>query len=86
MYFEESEKLKNKNDDYNKVKYNLVSGTLLISMVDRRSQETIWQGYASGIFNQNQERNERVMKSIVIQIFEEYRSIAYATSKFQHEF
>ena len=85
-YFENSEKSRGKDDNYNKIRYDLVSGTLLISMVDRKTQETIWQGYASGIFNENIGRNERVMKSIVIQIFEEYRSVAYANSRTQFEF
>ncbi|MEQ9404318.1 MAG: DUF4136 domain-containing protein [Cyclobacteriaceae bacterium] len=67
-------------DKYNPITYSLREGTLLISLYDRRKRRMVWQGYASGVFSQNQERNERTMRSAVIRILDEYKLLAFGAS------
>lgn len=64
-------------EDYDKIRYNLREGTILISFLDRKRNQTVWQGYASGVFGADAQRNERVMKSAVIQILDEYKILAF---------
>ncbi len=63
--------------EYNPIKYNLNQGTLLVSLFDRKKQNTIWQGYASGVFNRvyNPE-SKRHLTRAVRSIFDRYRFMA----------
>ena len=67
-------------EDYDKIKYSLREGTILISFLDRKRNQTVWQGYASGVFGSDAQRKERVMKSAVIQILDEYKILAFSES------
>ncbi len=62
---------------YDKVNYELQEGTILISLYDRKKHKTVWQGYASGIFGKDQFKNERIMKSAVRRIMDEYKLLAF---------
>ena len=70
----------NKDESYDRERLELREGTILISMFDRRKQATVWQGYASGVFGEDKERNERVIKSAIIRILDEYRVLAFQSS------
>ncbi|HYG38106.1 MAG TPA: DUF4136 domain-containing protein [Cytophagales bacterium] len=63
----------NEDEAYDPVKYSLINGTLLIQFVDSKKNQSIWQGYASGVFDVNNDNNERYMKSAVRSIFDKYR-------------
>lgn len=63
----------NEDEEYDPVKYNLMNGTLLIQFVDAKKNQSIWQGYASGVFNINDNKSERYMKNAVRSIFDKYR-------------
>lgn len=65
------------DDKYNPVTYNLSKGTLLVSLFDRKTQNTIWQGYASGVFSliYNPE-SKRHLTRAVRSIFDRYRFMA----------
>jgi len=68
------------DENYDRVKYELREGTILISLFDPRRKLTVWQGYASGVFGPNQEKNERVMKSAIVQIMDEFKLTAFGAS------
>ncbi len=65
---------------YNSEQYVMREGTVLISFVDRRKRKTVWQGYASGVFGQDTDKNERIMRSAVIRIMDEYKLLAFGSS------
>lgn len=59
-------------EGYDPVKYSLREGTLLIQLVDTKRDITIWQGYASGVFDENALNNERYLRRAVRSIFDKY--------------
>jgi hypothetical protein len=59
---------------YDPTRYNLRKGTLLIQMVDGRSHNVVWQGYASGLFSLNED--QRYLRRAVRRIFDQYRAFA----------
>lgn len=70
--------IKQADDDakYDPVRYNLREGTLLIQLVDARRNHTIWQGYASGIFDNHSLNDEKYLKRAVRLVFDQYRLFA----------
>lgn len=66
-------------DSYQKVKLKLREGTILISLIDRRRHKVVWQGYASGVFGPDSQRNERVMRSAIVRIMDEFKLLAFGT-------
>lgn len=67
-------------EDYEKKVVSLKEGTILITLYDRRKHKSIWHGYASGVFGSDQDKNERIMKSAVIRILDEYKLMAFGAS------
>jgi hypothetical protein len=65
-----------KQKGYDPIKYNLKKGTLLIQIVDTKLEETIWQGYASGVITENNQLNMRELKRATNMIFDRYRFFA----------
>ena len=63
-------------EQFDKVKYSLQEGTLMILLVDRRMNKTVWQGYNSGLIDINSLENERFIKGSVRLIFDKYRVFA----------
>lgn len=59
--------------DYDKQKYNLKTGTLLIQLYDRRQNRAIWQGYATTLYGSIDFNNNRHLKNAVISILDKYR-------------
>lgn len=70
--------VKNENEDvsYDPVKYSLKEGTLLIQLVDAKRNHTVWQGYASGVFDDKAMHDERYLKRAVRLVFDRYRLFA----------
>jgi len=66
-------KRENEDESYDPVKYNLNNGTLLIQFVDAKKNQSIWQGYASGVFTPTASTNDRYIKHAVRSIFDKYR-------------
>lgn len=58
---------------YDKQKYDLKTGTLLIQFYDRRQNRTIWQGYATTLYGSIDFKNNRHLKNAVISILDKYR-------------
>jgi len=62
--------------DYNKVSYELKQGTLLIDFVDSKTHSVIWQGYASGLFDDANFFSKDI-KYAVRSILNKYKLVAY---------
>ena len=65
-----------KEAEYNKVDYELKEGTLLIDFVDSKTHSVIWQGYASGLFD-NANFFSKDIKYAVRSILNKYKLVAY---------
>lgn len=62
--------------------YQVEAGTLLISMLDSKTGQVVWQGFASGLINDDVfVREENAIKEAVNLIFEEYDHRANEYSK-----
>lgn len=61
------------NLNYDKKKYNLKTGTLLIQFYDRRQNRSIWQGYATALYGDIDFANQRHLRNAVISILDKYR-------------
>ncbi|PIB35403.1 hypothetical protein BFP72_08340 [Reichenbachiella sp. 5M10] len=72
--------VQNSNSDitaeYNDQKHYMYDGTMLISFFDRKKRQTVWQGYASGVFSEGKETSERSVKIATAKIFREFRIVA----------
>jgi hypothetical protein len=58
---------------YDKQRYNLKSGTLLIQFFDRRQNRSVWQGYATTLYGNIDFTNDRHLRNAVISILDKYR-------------
>ncbi len=65
---------------YDKVRYNLKEGTIYVTFIDRRKQQTVWRGYASGIFGSQDFDNGWYVRESVKRILDNYRFLAEADS------
>jgi hypothetical protein len=70
---EEWVKVQDENMDYDRQKYSLKSGTLLIQFFDRRQNRSIWQGYATTLYGSIDFQNQRHLRNAVISILDKYR-------------
>lgn len=61
---------------YSKRTYQLTEGTLLIDFIDSRTHSVIWQGYASGLFN-DQAYLSKDTKYAVRTILNQYKMLAF---------
>jgi hypothetical protein len=67
--------MKNRDPDlhYDKQKFSLKKGTLLIQFFDRRQNRSIWQGYATMTYGSIDFNNDRHIRNAVISILDKYR-------------
>lgn len=63
-------------DEYDPIKYELMEGTLLIQLIDKKKNSIVWQGYSSGLFSNQFASNRRFIKRSVQSIFNQYRVLA----------
>ncbi len=61
---------------YDPIKYSMVQGTLVVQLLDAKKHQTVWQGYASGIFNDQTLASDRYLRRAVRSIFDKYRLFA----------
>lgn len=66
-------KNRKENLNYDRKKYNLKTGTLLIQFYDRRQNRSIWQGYATALYGDIDFGNQRHLRNAVISILDKYR-------------
>ncbi|MCU0356359.1 MAG: DUF4136 domain-containing protein [Cyclobacteriaceae bacterium] len=58
---------------YDKKKYSLKTGTLLIQFFDRRQNRSVWQGYATTLYGSIDYNSSRHLRNAVISILDKYR-------------
>lgn len=79
LYAERAENERNleyiREAKYDTKEYQLKKGTLLIDFIDRKSHGVIWQGYASGLFD-DQTYFSKDVKYAVRSILNQYRLVA----------
>ena len=61
---------------YQPVRRLLTDGTLMVTLVDARSQRAVWNGYASGVDVPDNARAEIVLRRSVRSIFDRFRILA----------
>ena len=59
--------------EYDKQKYTMNEGTLLIQFFDRRQNRSIWQGYATTMYGSIDFQNSRHLRNAVVSILDKYR-------------
>lgn len=69
-------KIEDENQQYDPVNYMMKRGSLLILMYDLEREEAVWQGYASGIFNDENLQDERYIRRAVRTVFDRYKFFA----------
>lgn len=73
MEIEEWVKSQRTDINYEKQRYTLNEGTLLIQFFDRRQNRSIWQGYATTMYGQIDFQNSRHLRNAVVSILDKYR-------------
>jgi hypothetical protein len=73
MDIEEWVKSQKADLDYDKQRYTLNQGTLLIQFFDRRQNRSIWQGYATTLYGSIDFQNSRHLRNAVVSILDKYR-------------
>lgn len=58
---------------YEPVKYSLEKGTLIVSLIDAKSDQVVWRGYASGFLKDDPIHNpNNYYRAVVRRIFDQY--------------
>jgi hypothetical protein len=70
---EEWIKTQDDNLNYDRKKFDLQTGTLLIQFFDRRQNRSVWQGYATTLYGKIDYTNQRHLRNAVISILDKYR-------------
>ncbi|WP_420580999.1 DUF4136 domain-containing protein [Reichenbachiella sp.] len=63
-------------EEYRVSNYEMNDGTLLVVFFDRKKKQTVWQGYASGVFSRENKDSRKNIKVATSKIFNEFRLIA----------
>ncbi|MEO9803091.1 MAG: DUF4136 domain-containing protein [Reichenbachiella sp.] len=63
-------------EEYRVSNYEMNDGTLLVVFFDRKKKQTVWQGYASGVFSRDNKDSRKNIKVATSKIFNEFRLIA----------
>lgn len=66
-------KTQDENLNYDRKKYALKTGTLLIQLFDRKQNRSVWQGYATTLYGPIDYNNSRHLRNAVISILDKYR-------------
>lgn len=61
---------------YDRVRYLLNDGTLLITLIDHKNGRAVWQGYASNVTAQQGAQASIIMRRAVRSIFDRYRVLS----------
>ena len=66
-------KSQDENLNYDRKKFDLKTGTLLIQFFDRRQNRSVWQGYATTLYGSIDYNNGRHLRNALISILDKYR-------------
>jgi len=67
----------NESEEYDPVQLDLKKGTLFVIMRDHEQDNTVWQGYASSVFGNDNFDNDRYIKNVTRSMFDQYRIFAH---------
>jgi len=67
----------NESEQYDPVQVGLKKGTLMVIMRDYKRECTVWQGYSSSLFGNENCDNDRYIRTVVRSIFDQYRIFAH---------
>ena len=70
---EDDETPKEERQGYKPVKLLLTEGTLLVTLIDNKTNRAVWNGYASGVTVPPGAQGEQVLKRSVRSIFDRYQ-------------
>lgn len=73
---EDDETPDDERQGYDRVRYLLNDGTLLITLIDHKNGRAVWQGYASNVTAQQGTQATAVMRRAVRSIFDRYRVLS----------
>ncbi|OON67353.1 DUF4136 domain-containing protein [Hymenobacter sp. CRA2] len=79
---ESDETPKDERQGYDRVRYLLNDGTLLITLIDHKNGRAVWQGYASNVTASHGPQAYAVMRRAVRSIFDRYRVLS---EDYQHD-
>ncbi|WP_426490546.1 DUF4136 domain-containing protein [Hymenobacter sp. 102] len=71
-YTEDDETPKESRQGYQPVRLLLQEGTLLVTLIDNRTNRAVWNGYASGVSVPSGPQGEIVLRRSVRSIFDQY--------------
>jgi len=71
-----TENIRRKDEQYASNDMEFAEGTVYITFLERRRDQSIWQGYASGVFGGDIDQNQRKMRAAIIRILDEFRLIS----------
>ncbi|AHJ96363.1 DUF4136 domain-containing protein [Hymenobacter swuensis] len=71
-YAEDEETPKEARKGYQPVRLILAEGTLLVTLIDNRTNRAVWNGYASGVSVPSGPQGEIVLRRSVRSIFDQY--------------
>ena len=60
------------DDTYKPQTYNFGNGMILVSLLDAKSSQLIWRGYAAGVLNNKISKPNNYYRSVVRTIFDQY--------------
>ncbi|MGV3540590.1 MAG: DUF4136 domain-containing protein [Rufibacter sp.] len=61
------------HDPYRPVKLYMSQGTLLVTLLDHKKQNAVWQGYTSGVLADKNQESTAYLNRAVRTIFDQYR-------------
>lgn len=61
------------HEKYRPVKLYMSEGTLLVTLLDQRKHNAVWQGYASGVLANKDQESTAYLNRAVRSIFDQYR-------------
>ena len=70
------ENIRRQDERYSSADMEFQEGTVYITFLERRREQSIWQGYASGVFGGDIDQNQRKMRAAIIRILDEFRIIS----------
>lgn len=73
---EDDETPTDERQGYDRVRYLLNDGTLLITLIDHKNGRAVWQGYASNVTARQGAQASLVMRRAVRSIFDRYRILS----------
>lgn len=73
------ESIRRRDEQYSEADMSLDEGSLYVTFIDYKKDQSVWQGYASGVFGGDVQQNERKMRAAIVRILDQFRLISINT-------